>query len=191
MRRQPIRRAIVLPDPASGLRRTRGLTLLELVVALVIGSVLLAAGVPNVGAWLSEQALAERADALVHALDVARSEAIKRGSRVDVCPGGSACPGSAMPWEGGWTTVPHGLSGSANGGAFIARERPAPSGVTVRGNRPVADYVSYTGMGLARRIDGALQMGTFTVCSPGHRARKVILASSGRARVEQSTEVCP
>ncbi|HEY3584174.1 MAG TPA: type IV fimbrial biogenesis protein FimT, partial [Casimicrobiaceae bacterium] len=64
-------------------------------------------------------------------------------------------------------------------------------GITIRGNRPLADYVSYTAAGHARRFDGALQMGTFTVCAPGQRMRKVILASSGRARLETAAEVCP
>ena len=73
----------------------------------------------------------------------------------------------------------------------IIRERPATDGVTIRGNRPVADYVSYTAAGHARRFDGALQMGTFTVCRPGLRARKVVLASSGRTRVETTAETCP
>ncbi|MEO9136354.1 MAG: type IV fimbrial biogenesis protein FimT, partial [Casimicrobiaceae bacterium] len=71
------------------------------------------------------------------------------------------------------------------------RERRAAPGITIRGNRPVADYVSYTSFGHARRFDGALQMGTFTVCRPGHRARKVILANSGRARIEASPDGCP
>ena len=60
-----------------------------------------------------------------------------------------------------------------------------------RGNRPVADYVSYTGLGHARRVDGALQMGTFVVCRTGHKARKVILANSGRARIEATSDACP
>jgi hypothetical protein len=51
--------------------------------------------------------------------------------------------------------------------------------------------VSTTRAAPARPIDGALQMGTFTVCAPGQRMRKVILASSGRARVETAAEVCP
>lgn len=168
--------------------RAAGLTLLELLVALAISGILLFTGVPGLGAWHLEQQLGDRADALLHALDFARSEAIKRGGRVDVCPGTTGCAGTPMPWEGGWTIVPHGSAGAA---LLLARERAAAPGVTIRGNRPVADYVSYTGLGFARRIDGALQMGSFTVCRAGHRARKVILANSGRARIERTMEACP
>lgn len=167
----------------------RGFTLLELTAALTIAAIVFALGVPGLGSWMAEQELQDRADALLRALDLARSEAIKRGGRVDVCPGAAECSGGAMPWEGGWTVVPEAVRGS--GSAAITRERRAAPGITIRGNRPVADYVSYTSFGHARRFDGALQMGTFTVCRPGHRARKVILANSGRARIEASPDGCP
>jgi type IV fimbrial biogenesis protein FimT len=167
----------------------RGVTLLELMTALAIMGIVTALGVPGLGAWLAEQQLQDRADALLHTLDLARSEAIKRGDRVDVCPGEGGCVGGAMAWESGWIVVPDAARGhDANA---LARETMAPSGITIRGNRPVADYVSYTGAGHARRFDGALQMGTFTICRPGRRSRKVILANSGRARLEVSADVCP
>jgi type IV fimbrial biogenesis protein FimT len=166
----------------------RGFTLLESMIALVIAGIVFATVVPGLGAWFAEQTVQDRADALLHALDLARSEAIRRGGRVDVCPGALRCAGGALPWEAGWTIMPDDDRG---GVAAIARERAAAEGITIRGNRPVADYVSYTSAGHARRFDGALQMGTFTVCRPGQRARKVVLASSGRARIEASRDVCP
>jgi type IV fimbrial biogenesis protein FimT len=169
-------------------RSLPGFTLLELLVALAIAGIVSAVGIPGLGAYIAEQRLQARADALLRALEVARSEAIKRGARVDLCPGGGRCAAGAMAWEGGWTIVP---DDARTGGTAIVVEPASPSGVTIRGNRPLADYVSYTSAGHARRFDGALQMGTFVVCAPGQRLRKVILASSGRARLERSSESCP
>lgn len=172
--------------------RVAGVTLLELLVALMIAGIMLSFGVPGWGRWMDEQALRDRADALLHTLDRARSEAVKRGGRVDVCPAsGGACPGMPAAWEGGWNVVVPAGAGSDVPGVLVAREPEAPAGLTIRGNRPVADYVSYTSLGYARRADGSLQMGTFVICRPGHKARKVILANSGRARVEQASEDCP
>ena len=168
-------------------RRPAGFTLLEMLAALAITAIVSAVAVPGLGSYLGEQRLQARADALLRALEFARSEAIKRGARVDVCPGAGRCAAGALPWEDGWSVVP---DASRTGDAAIAVEPASPAGITIRGNRPLADYVSYTGAGHARRFDGALQMGTFTVCATGQRMRKVILASSGRARVERSTEVC-
>src|SRR6476620_6352993 len=153
-----------------------GFTLVELLVALASTGLLLGLGSPGVGSWLAEQQLQERADALLHALDRARSEAVKRGSRVHVCPAASgACPGNAAAWEGGWTIASPPADGGPDAAATIAHERASAPGVTIRGNRPVADYVSYTSLGYARRVDGALQMGSFTVCRAGHKARKIVL----------------
>lgn len=183
-----------MSNPRTGWRAATsllgGLTLLELLVALSITGILLSAAVPEWGRWMAERALQDRTDALVRTLDRARSEAVKRGRRVNVCPeAGGTCPGLPAAWERGWTIEAASTMGGA--AAPIARERAAPDGVTIRGNRPVADYVSYTSLGYARRIDGALQMGTFVVCRSGHKARKVILANSGRARTEQTADVCP
>ena len=168
--------------------RTRGITLLEVMVAFAVAAIIFALGVPAFGTWFADQQVQDRAEALVHALDLARSEAVKRGDRVDVCPAPDACDGGAAAWDGGWIVVPDVARSAASA---LAHERAAPEGVTIRGNRPVADYVSYTAAGRARRFDGALQMGTFTVCRSGQRARKVVLAGSGRARLEISNDVCP
>src|SRR4051812_25688394 len=172
--------------------RAAGVTLVELLVAIVIAGIVFSLALPGWGSWMAEQALGDRADALLHTLDRARSEAIKRGNRVDVCPeSGGACPGVAASWEDGWKIVVPAAPASDVAPIAVAREPRAPSGVTIRGNRPVADYVSYTSLGHARRTDGSLQMGTFVVCRRGHNARKVILANSGRAGIERTTEVCP
>ncbi|HKP65956.1 MAG TPA: GspH/FimT family pseudopilin [Casimicrobiaceae bacterium] len=169
---------------------SRGVTLLELLVALVIAGIVLSTGLPQWGRWMAERELRDRADALLHTLDRARSEAVKRGSRVIVCPAlAGACPGMAAAWDGGWSIVAIPAAGAAS--IPIAQDVATTQGVTVRGNRPVADYVSYTSLGYARRLDGALQMGTFTVCRPGHKLRKVILANSGRARIDETAEDCP
>jgi type IV fimbrial biogenesis protein FimT len=169
-----------------------GITLLELLIAIAIAGIVLSLGLPQWGRWGAEQTLRDRADALLHTLDRARSEAVKRGTRVDVCPqAGGACPGLPAGWEGGWRIVVPATSGGAVPAVDVVREPRAADGVTIRGNRPIADYVSYTSLGYARRTDGSLQMGTFVICRPGHKARKVILANSGRARIEQTAEDCP
>jgi type IV fimbrial biogenesis protein FimT len=67
---------------------------------------------------------------------------------------------------------------------------PARGGIAITGNRPVSDYISFTSIGHARRHDGALQMGTLTICRRGQGAQKVVLANSGRVRLDVTGEVC-
>lgn len=165
-----------------------GFTLVELIVALALAALLAATGVHGLGAWLTEQQLRDRADALLHALRLARSEAIKRGARVDVCPAAGACAGGPLPWEDGWIVV---ADAARETQPPILRERRAADGITIRGNRPVADYVSFTSQGLARLSSGALQMGTFTVCKPGQDVIEVVLANGGRPRTQDMLVRCP
>jgi hypothetical protein len=73
----------------------------------------------------------------------------------------------------------------------IARDPPAKAPIRVDGNGPVDDYVSFTPLGEPRRLSGALQMGTFTVCRAGHDEVQVILAATGRVRTVRTTARCP
>ncbi len=77
------------------------------------------------------------------------------------------------------------------GEPLLGIEGPAPSGITIDANRPLDDYVSYTSLGHARMLNGALQMGTFTLCRSGQLALRVVLANSGRVRTEKTSARCP
>jgi type IV fimbrial biogenesis protein FimT len=72
----------------------------------------------------------------------------------------------------------------------VIRREGSADGITVSGNPPVANYVSYTALGHARLLSSALQMGTFVVCKPGQDALKVVLANSGRARIDKTRDRC-
>ena len=176
------------------LSKSCGFTVLEMLIALFIGSLLLFAVVPNGRALIAATEMRDRVDALSAALNVARSEAIKRATRVDLCPtlDRVSCAASST-WDRGWLMFVNDGAGTqpSSPATIVAQQAAAPPGITMTGNRPVADYVSFTSVGHARRHDGALQMGTFTICRRGDIARKLVLANSGRVRVDVTQEVCP
>jgi type IV fimbrial biogenesis protein FimT len=187
----------MMPPPDNNVRWLRlkgGFMLVELLIGLAIAGMLMALATPHWRSLIAAAELRERALALVGAMSVARSEAIKRGTRVDLCPSAdrTRCA-AALGWDAGWLAYANEpVTGQPAVGSLVARaERAAPDGVTIRGNRPVADYVSFTSLGHARRHDGALQMGTFTVCRAGQDALKVVLANSGRVRIDTTREACP
>jgi len=187
----PIGTAPVARTPCG---RWAGFTVVELLLAVTLAGVVAAFAVPSWRALLVAAELRERAEALAAALATARSEAIKRSARVDVCAGVDPADCLTSPaWEAGWLAVVNaGIADAPSPGASIlARERAARAGITIRGNGPVAQYVSYTSLGHARRHDGALQMGTFTICRSGAAALKVVLANSGRTRIDATQELCP
>ena len=171
----------------------RGFTLIEIMIALVVFGVLLTAAVPAYRDWIAAQRLANHAHFITDTLDLARSEAIKHGNRVNLCKSGDRrqCTDDG-DWEQGWLLfVDENRSGQVEDDTVVLhREGAARDGITMRGNRPVEDYVSFTSLGHARLLNGALQMGTFVICKSGQNALKVVLANSGRARIDKTTDRC-
>ncbi|TMH37617.1 MAG: prepilin-type N-terminal cleavage/methylation domain-containing protein [Betaproteobacteria bacterium] len=174
--------------------RRCGFSLIEVLAALGLFGVLLALGTPAYSNWIATQQLANHANYLAETLQRARSEAIKHGYRVNVCKtrDRSQCTDHG-DWTSGWLMyVDENHNGQLDDDELILhREFAAPDGISVQGNRPIADYVSYTSLGHARLLNGGLQMGTFVVCKSGQNALKVVLANSGRPRIDKTKELCP
>jgi type IV fimbrial biogenesis protein FimT len=163
-------------------------------MVLAVFALTLQFGVPAYGEWIAARKLAHHAEYLTETLNLARSEAIKRGMRVNLCKSqdGKQCDSNAN-WASGWIMfADQDRDGQMEATEdLIRREGPAGDGITVAANAPLKDYVSYTSLGYARMLNGALQMGTFVVCKPGQNALDVVLAHSGRARIVRTTQRCP
>jgi len=175
-------------------RRESGITLIELVIALAIAGLLVGIAMPYYGDWIAEYQVMNFARDLAGNMNTARSEAIKRGIRVNVCKSANRrqCT-SGGDWAQGFVVhvdVDH--DGQIDAGESALRVgETAPPRITARGNGPIADYVSYTSMGSARLLNGGLQMGTLTVCRSGQKAVDIVLAHSGRARIQKTAAMCP
>jgi type IV fimbrial biogenesis protein FimT len=171
-----------------------GFSMIELMIALAIFGLLLGFGVPSYGHWIASRQVANHAEYLTETLNVARSEAVKRGMRVNLCKSRDRrqCDDAAT-WDAGWIMfADENRDGSIESTESVIRsEGPARDQITISANQPLADYVSYTSFGFARMLNGALQMGTFVVCKPGQDAIHVVLANSGRARIVRTTQPCP
>lgn len=70
--------------------RARGFTLVELLVAVSILLILVTIGVPNLRDFILDNQLTSQGNAMISALQVARSEAVKRKVDVVVCPSADA-----------------------------------------------------------------------------------------------------
>ena len=177
-----------------GLRTTAlGLTLLELLIAFAIGAALLLIAVPSYRAWVADLEMRDRIEAMVVTLSGARAEAIKRQTRVALCPSGNgvACaPGGR--WEDGWIVFADDNDDGERDidETLLAVEPASQPGITIRGNKPLSQYVSYTSHGHARLTNGALQMGTITVCRQGANVVDIVLNNGGRVRVDRSRAKC-
>lgn len=170
----------------------RGFTLVELLIVLVVGSILLAIAVPGYGFLTSTSRLAAVTNDLVTVLHLARSEAIKRGTRVTVCKTGN--PGAATPacdvaaeWHEGWLVfVDAGTPGVIDpSDALLRVQEGSHADVSITANYHISRFISYLPDGRSRGVAG-LGNGTFEVCVSGSR-RDIVINNAGRPRLESGS----
>lgn len=163
--------------------RAHGFTLLDLMTALGILSLLISIGMPELNNMIYEQRLRKAAQDLFVSAMLARSEAIKRNQPVLVMR-------NADSWSNGWKVfVDHNNDGIRNQNEPVIAATEKPDEISVRGNTPVARYIRFTPSGRSKLIGGGFQAGTITLCTDSGRIvpRRLIMNASGRIRVEKST----
>lgn len=86
-------------------RRNSGFTVIELLVVVSIVAIIGTIGLPSLLSSITSVRMSGEINSLVGALNRARSEAVKRGLTVSVCPGtGSSC-GTGTDWSSGWEVL--------------------------------------------------------------------------------------
>jgi type IV fimbrial biogenesis protein FimT len=160
--------------------RQQGLTLPELLVSLAIVSTLTAGTVSQFHALLQDNRMVAELNLFVTALQLARSEAVKHGRRVLLCPSMDKlnCSNSSA-WSYGWM-----LFASDN------REREAGEVLLQSGN-PLGAGVILHASNYRKRImyqpDGSSggSNSSFTFCDArkAARPRVICLSNSGRPRL--------
>jgi type IV fimbrial biogenesis protein FimT len=85
------------------LSNQRGLTLVELMIALAVAAVILTSAVPAFGRFVQENRVTATTNHLVTHLQYARHEAVFRNAYVAACPSvdGKQCTGGNR-WDEGW-----------------------------------------------------------------------------------------
>ncbi|MCC5863387.1 MAG: GspH/FimT family pseudopilin [Gammaproteobacteria bacterium] len=160
--------------------RLRGVTLIELVTALAVLGMLAALAVPAFTTLLLDSRRTASVNALVGAVQLARSEAVKRSYPVTVCKttDGATCAGPAADWSGGWlvfvpaqATRPTRFDASAE---VLRADRPPYRG-TISANREAFVF---------RPAPQRSTNGTIMFCDQrgGAAARAVIVSHTGRPR---------
>ena len=81
-----------------------GFTIMELLLAIAVLTILTTLALPAFTQFIANNRLAAEANEMVASFQFARSEAIKRGVQVDVCPStdGASCGGN---WSNGWIAI--------------------------------------------------------------------------------------
>lgn len=170
-------------------RRTRGFTLVEMLVVVSIVGILSGVAFPYLGVMVDSIRMRRIANSFHTSLLLARSEAIKRNGPVALCKSadGIACANTG-DWEQGWIVF-HDMNSDGSAQAdeqLIHREEALPLGFRLSGNSMVSRYISFSATGKTRTAGGAFQAGTITLCNVSGRSsegRAVVLNNVGRMRI--------
>lgn len=174
---------------------SNGYTILELMLAVAIVAIVAGFAVPSFLSTVRANRTVTINNELVSALTLARSEAIKRGNRVTVCPTAdqTTCLAGGT-WESGWMVFedPAG-AGTVDSGEDILRVwEAATGGTTIRAAGSFSNFVSFVGSGETRAAPSNTD--SFYVCNKeGELAngRTITVGVIGYAKTEKGAAVCP
>jgi type IV fimbrial biogenesis protein FimT len=167
-----------------------GFTLMDLLVTLTVLGILVAVGIPSFSSVIRNNRIAAHTNELVAALTYARSEAMKRGDVVAVCPSedGETCADS-NDWSTGWFVfVDNNVDGARDADEILLQVWPAIEDVLELDSGPLQS-VQYASTGLTMPV---ITDQTFELMQPGHEgelARCIRLGNTGRIFTERNT--CP
>jgi len=120
-------------------RRSRGFSLLELMITITVMAILLAIAVPSFRDVIHRNQVSSASNAILASVSYARSEAITRGQLVSMCPGDktSGCTSGGKVYDQGWIvyTYPAGAA-SANkayaASSILLRSTGAQTNVSIQ-----------------------------------------------------------
>ncbi len=179
--------------PVARLRmRCEALSLIELLITLFVAVVIVVLGVPSMAHWMRTLAVRNGANALVSALQAARSEALARNQEVRVTFGDAQ--GHAV-WVLGCVTVtascPRRLRGvdassehDARWGATLAKNAPALSAPVQAGSQLPAQ-VTFNAAGAAPAIGNGSEVSRIDIVDANDATVPrlvVLLSASGMVR---------
>lgn len=193
------------------MKKYTGYSLIELMVALAVLAIIISVGLPQMSVFFKGGRMVTIPNELLAGLHIARSEAIKRNSRVTICKSTNAdvatrsCATGNVGWDEGWFVFVEGSDAaniigaySSNDGAILkvyAGVENNKATITTD-STAISDYVTFTSRGTPKLANGASQSGVFRVCDDRglSSARGVVLNASGRVRVTQDADrigACP
>lgn len=173
--------------PAMNTLRQRGFNIIELMVGITVLGVLLGIGVPSFTEMIRTNRLVEQSNGMVTALNYARSEALKRGLRVSLCPGTKGVCAGGTDWNAGIVvfTDDTGTNGTLDNTDEALQEWPPSTSGFIAGGSSSPASVSFLPTG----ADVAVQIDIYKDHCTGLNRRQITVAVTGR--IGMTKVACP
>lgn len=162
-----------------------GFTILELLITVAVAGVLLAIAIPGFQSMMANNRVSQYSNEFLTALNLTRSEAVKRGKRVTLCrsSNSTSCTTTAGGWESGWVM----FVDENNDGLFVSNDviqqhSALDTPFTLNGDANTADYISFSKNGTARKLDNSMLAGQLSLSLEGVN-RTIKLAGTGKTSV--------
>jgi type IV fimbrial biogenesis protein FimT len=187
-----------------------GQSLIETLCVLVIVAILCGMGATSFQRMQTKIQVQMAAEDMLNAVLTARTQALRRESRVTVCVANisqttPACaPANAGiaanfqgSWQQGWLMFEDpNNNGQWDAGEVLLEQHSAlNSKVWAQGNATVNRYISFGASGRSLALNGAFQAGTLSFCDMQNRQAQgwlLVINAVGRPRLERSTmNACP
>lgn len=180
----------------------RGFTLVELMVALVVMAVLVTVAIPSFQASAARARIKSRTNELIAAITSARSEAIRRGKRVTVCPSSDSATCTAGKWGDGFVVFQDDDHDAVldTGETILNTQQGAANGLSVATSSGGNAYVSFGSDGRSKDGSGAAVNYVLRVCNSfekldnKERSQDIEVSTTGRISIRTASSVassCP
>ena len=179
--------------------RVLGITIVELVVSLAVVSIVVTTGVPAFSNFIQTNRVSESAFDVLGTINLARTEAVKRRTRVVLCRSGNpaastpSCGGSANTWTTGWLIFASGDSNNtyeAGTDTLLGTGTLHSSNVTVITNSTSNRNLEYNSDGTTNESGGTAR---FAVCDKrgGNFGRQIEIPPHGRPKFIKGSNAAP
>lgn len=180
-------------------RQASGFTLIESMAVIAITAILLAIGMPQLNEFSASRTMTSHVSLLAGAMRLARAEAVKRGTRVTICPSLSpeaaapACDGGDDDWAEGWVIFTDlGTINSIDAGDRLIRVQPPlrdSAGIQSVGGGAVNFFPTGIAIGGERTFNFLPRLAT-THPNYSLAARRMCVDNSGGTRLRDYSVTC-
>ncbi|VAW88326.1 hypothetical protein MNBD_GAMMA16-677 [hydrothermal vent metagenome] len=175
-----------------------GFTLIELIVAVGVAGIVMGIAIPSFQSSIKNNRITSETNRLVSDIQLARSEAMKRSTRVILCRSAAptvstpTCSGTANTWSTGWLVF---TSGDANNTYESATDtllkiaQPVAGSITIRTNSASNKNLEFNADASTNEAGGTAR---FSICDERgtNYGKQLDVPPVGRPRLQSTVSSC-